>query len=520
MRLYLLCLFSVLFSLAATAADLKPTEVYAKCHARLSDHPVNMDSAAYKSVEAGTLDPVQACLNLLNRANFVAKAGQRVIDNANDQIALGILRNFDQFHQSWFSSISSLNNATDLALYNFVDVTEPALFITDALFGNKHYRTVFTTDQSLRGVRVGQNAQTTGYFLDNTNFINRPIITGPLTGNNNSTALDNVSFLEFPKITIGQLIGVENQRTMNFEQPGSVFTASLTAAQMTSVREEGRNYDLGQHFGGGILGIPVNFWDSELGQHFGGGILGSAPYLVFSSESRAKLDGGVRIHRRYASNTFYDLMCLDLPNLNNADVDEFMERYKDSDISFRQDRSCARCHATLDPFADAARNLLTVQTSNNTFRSNFREAHPTLPANTQLTYIKKYVVRTNEQTNLDSDDTYHRRRPNGQLHYRNFNGNLVKQNVNGVADLGAKIANQNDIYVCAAQKYYHFLTGVNIKVSSQETSDFYKKHRADIVKIGLDLKNHGSLKTMIGDILKTDAFQSRFPGAELEKVGE
>ena len=156
----------------------------------------------------------------------------------------------------------------------------------------------------------------------------------------------------------------------------------------------------------------------------------------------------------------------------------------------------------------------------NNFTVDFKNrGHAGFNRPTQTRYIRKFKVRTSEQSNEDTDSIYHRRKPEGQLYYRDYNGELINVPVNGVADLGRKISKQKDPYVCAAQRYYSFLTGVKIQVANQDSDDFYKKHRSKIIEIGLNLKKHQSLKKMVVEILRTDAFQTRFPGLQTKEGG-
>lgn len=498
---FLLILIS-LFQLQAK--DLSPVEVYAKCYARLSDFPVSTTSQDYQDVAAGRLGPVAACMKLIDRAKLVTKGNRQVVEDSSDAVAVSVLRNFDQFHQSWFSALGDARGALASAYWNFVDVTEPALFITNALFGSKHYKTVITSNEALRGVRTGANTTTIEYYINNIFFKNRLIFSGPLAGAasgvNANYDLSNVFEVNFTKVPIGQLIGVSKPPVMTIPLPVSLYTT----LELTPARLAGSLDSVSEH---------------NLDEHHGGGVLGSPSYILSNAESVGLLDGGVRVHRRMANNFFYDLMCSSLPNLRTEDVDAYMEKYKASDLSFRRDRSCARCHATLDPFADTFRNLVVRQTSNTAYRDSFRDFHtadPRLRGAVEMNVIKKYIVRTNAQVVQDQDTMYFRRQPRGQLFYRNYNGQLINQTVNGPADMGEKIAAQDDIYICAAQRYYQFLTGVHIPVVENGDGEFYKKHRALIVQLGQNLKTHGSLKTLISDILKTDAFQTRFVGYELQ----
>lgn len=488
-----LFLAALLLGQNSYGADLTPTEIYAKCHGRLSDHPVDIDSSDYKKVEAGTLDPIKACEKILDSAMFVASGNRRLIKNQSDQVAIGVLRNFNDFHKSWFSSIGEVGNI-DRGFYNFVDHSEPALFITDALFGKKHYRTIFTRNDSIRGFRRGEPSP--NYVVGGRNFNTVSIIAGPLDGSVSNVAKNNVEVVKLSRVTTGYLLGVEATPKLMLRQDMRLVKDTIVEAQWrTSFEDDGAKVDISENFGGGILG--------------------SAPYIMFNAESLARPDGGVNVHRRMANNTFYDLMCLTMPTLQANDVTAYLNKYKSSQLSFRRDKSCAQCHATLDPFANTSRNFVLHRTAPINFRQNIVEEHEELKGALESSYVRKYKTRTNDQIVADEDNIYIRRAPAGELFYRNYENKLIKQAVNGVADLGSKIAAQEDIYMCAAQRYYHFLTGVNISVSNTTSDEFYKSHRNQIISFGKKLKNHGSLRTLIVDILNSDAFKTRAPNLEL-----
>ncbi len=481
------------------AADLTPTEVYAKCFARLTNFPVNIDSQEYKDVAAGKKDPVTTCMSLFDRAQFVKNGNLSKIENENDKLAQGIVENFQRFHQSWFSTISNSGGGAERGLYSYVDFTAPALYITDALLGGHHYRSVFRRNDAIQGVRRSET--TTAYVLDGFNVSARQPISGPLVGGNNRTEIENIDVLNFPKITQGRLVGVRGQPARMIANRSGHYRPTYEDRFFTTLIDDREKENIARFFGGGILGTPS--------------------YIMMNSEANSRLDGGVRVHRRLANNSMYDLLCLSLPNLRDDQVDQFLKTYKDSDLSFRQDKSCARCHASLDPFADTFRNIQVVLSSPNTFTQNVRAAgHSGLNSPMGLRYLKQFKVRTNQQVVSDNDLSYLRRQPVGQLYYNSISGKTVNLPVNGIQDLGNKISNQLDPYVCAAQRYYGFLTGVNVAVNSGETSDFYKNHRKEIMSLGKDLQKHGSLKKLVENILMTDTFQTRFPGYELTQGGE
>src|SRR5690606_36892150 len=101
--------------------------------------------------------------------------------------------------------------------------------------------------------------------------------------------------------------------------------------------------------------------------------------------------------------------------------------------------------------------------------------------------------------------------------YRNYKAGIVDTAATGLAELGARVAAQDDLYICAAKRYYAYLTGIDILIlfiadaDINKRTDFEAHHRKEIVKLGKELKTHGSLRTLIINIMSTPAFQSRNP---------
>jgi hypothetical protein len=84
--------------------------------------------------------------------------------------------------------------------------------------------------------------------------------------------------------------------------------------------------------------------------------------------------------------------------------------------------------------------------------------------------------------------------------------------VEGLQQLGESMATTNDLYVCAAKRYYRFLTGIDVNladlgnINTPAISLGEKFQRERVIKMGLDLKSHQSLRSLIKNIIKTEAF--------------
>lgn len=458
-KLFIIIIFA---PLVANAEGTREIELYSKCHGILSDHPVEIDSADYKAVALGDLDPIDACENMFERARFVDRSNRREVANRNDEVAQAIVRKFNQFHSSWFSNMGATPDQRTYPYNVYVDSTEPALYITDALFSDRHFRSTFTRNDSIRGVREG--APPPFYTYDTIEFPDASVIIGPTVAGNQPyyqpptpeptllmpdpekpNPILNFHSIDGPKVPQGYLLGVQPQPDIIFPERLPHIDTNFVESDWFTTRETTATHNMKQHFGGGILGSPA--------------------FMISNAENLSPSDGGVFVHRRMSNIVFSDLLCLTLPTLRSEDVDAYMNKYKNSNLSFRQDRSCVRCHATLDPFAATARNIVFMISGTNQFA---RDVGTLLGTVHLFYYPKRMTVTTSDQVVSDSDRLYFRRSPEGQLYFRDYQGELVNHQVTGLQEMGEALANLDDPYVCAAQRYYQFLTGVQIPVENRD----------------------------------------------------
>jgi hypothetical protein len=106
---------------------------------------------------------------------------------------------------------------------------------------------------------------------------------------------------------------------------------------------------------------------------------------------------------------------------------------------------------------------------------------------------------------IQADTSYHLRPANGQLYYRNYAGKLVNVSVTSISDLGAKMAAQDDLYICAAKRYFAYFTGLDAKIGDLDGIKLKPEEveiRNTVIELGKKLKEHQSLRTLIEDIFK------------------
>ena len=87
--------------------------------------------------------------------------------------------------------------------------------------------------------------------------------------------------------------------------------------------------------------------------------------------------------------------------------------------------------------------------------------------------------------------------------------------VSSIQDLGNKLSDPTtnlgfDFYSCTTKRYYEFLTGVNVEMrprSQENPVTVY--HRSLVLNLANQLRTHGSLATLIEDIIKSAPFRMR-----------
>ncbi|MCB9073573.1 MAG: hypothetical protein H6623_08120 [Bdellovibrionaceae bacterium] len=501
---YFLFLFSLFYTNHVFAFDtLPPAEIYAKCYAKISDHPVEFNTTMYQNVITGKIDPIVACMSLLNKAMFTKQQDNKRQIAANNEMTKSIVRTFHQLHLSWFSNIYT--DPSFDSLMNFNDNNEPALFLTDALFSNKHFKTITTSNEPLRGIRETPNASP--YYVYTTNFDNAVIAMGPMISTKPIPAnKDNFVEVTGSRVPSGALLGIETAPSVIVSLPQFIGKTPLTEPQM----ENTSLYN----------GTQIN-----LNNHFGGGLLGSISLFYNNTETMGTLDGGLRVRRRWANNIYNDLLCSTLPSLKESDpavTQEFNTfSAQHSELSFRTNKTCLRCHTSLDNLAHVARNVFIGRLLTIPFQRDFFNDYVKPKIAKPLLAVYQQKVSKTTITPIDTDKLYQRRTPQGALVFNDYNGNYWNQPVTGLQQLGEKIATHDDMYICAAKKYYAFLTGVDADLTpiaidsngkpKNSNDQFAFFHRNQIISLGKTLKTNGSLKLLIQNILKSPAFTARNP---------
>lgn len=474
----------ILYGLETTAETLTAGDIYRRCYIRMVRLVPNEADPLLLAAEAGTKSGDAACLELFDRAKLTT-AG--VLANRSDLEAHKILRTFHDLHMSWFQSKNhGFIAATDVVR----DLEEPALYYLRAAFlPSTPFRSVVTLNQGLAGVRDQKS-----YPAEKGAFISQRVARHPADFPYTASTLFTSVYRETPIrsngtfgpfvnkvvvipdaniVEVGDIAGVK--ASVAIPMPGFRFVASNEAEISNSVKS-------------GMATFNGN-------AHFGGGIVGSQSFVMTNmnlSAGQVPKDYDL-INRRLTARVYEDLLCHVLPTLTDADVAS--EVLSTSPHTFQQGVSCMRCHSSIDGLAFGYRNLVAYVSAANPDKET---------QNFGLNYSGIGML-----PQLPGATTFALKAPSGRLHYRELvTGNRRDDTFTGLAALGNLLGNSNDLYTCAAKRYYRFFTGVDVDLTKPASAPLDKIHQDKVLDLGAKFKTHQSVRTLLQQIFQSDAFKA------------
>jgi hypothetical protein len=237
----------------------------------------------------------------------------------------------------------------------------------------------------------------------------------------------------------------------------------------------------------------------------GGGIIGTKSYLLLNlgRPDYDPADGGVTLARRWTKAVYRDLLCRDIPVIRPGDATPFVQSNPTAKTPpYRTNASCMQCHASIDPGAAAIRNVHYTAVPKQYFQ---RQSH--------VEILEWPATEAAETGVVDEDARFFKRPAKGKVFYRAYDGTMVNTDVTGVAAFGAALAETNDLYACAAARYFRHFTGVQVNlqdagdVSLTPLSSSELAYRNLVIQLGQELKQHRSLRTLIQSILNLDLYK-------------
>ncbi|MGE0527139.1 MAG: hypothetical protein AB7G93_09715 [Bdellovibrionales bacterium] len=513
---FFISLFFVCCSNTAFAAQshndawvtLSEPEIYKRCYVRLVRMPPDPDDALLKQVESGTKAGAAACLSLLDRAQLVpASGGRLMLSNTNDKIAIRILKTLNDLHRTWFQNKVSQQQFS-IATGLLRDYEEPALYFTRAALGKGElYSGVVSGEKALRGLRkrtLTPNLEPFKAQAFFTPFRDRPqgrVVIAYYSALQANKATP-VEVPDSKLVTVGDLVGIGPGTNLtvptNYRmgRTGTYNGVPLSTCKISATASPDSGcLDYRDALADVRDNIPVH-------PHFGGGILGS-PTFISNNTNLILLnlpDGEGTIHRRIGARIFEDLMCMQLPVINSTDVPN-SEVITSSPHPFRHSKACMSCHLSMDGAAFTYRNIQLFESAN-------RAAVNNLVGEAVEEWIRLPVKAGSSVHALQG--------PKGRFVYRQklSPGQKTDVQVNGLEDLGAKVAATREFYLCAAKRYYRFLTGVDVNLETAETDTVGARHQKVVVDLANKMKTDKSVRTLFKRIFESDEFKTRNYRAE------
>lgn len=489
----------------ADATKLSDVEVFNRCYLKMVRGPIprtEMPGLVGKTyldkVRGKTMTGPEACMALLNDTILNANGIAKGLDGQFSSEVAAILKNFHNFHNSWFSAKAFTSLGTfDRTTLIMHDNDEASLYFTRALFApNTALNSALTANTTLRSIRKVLSgdplisrwqAKTIGARHE-TSHPSQMLIsysTGDV-----ANPVGSVSVSDNQLIPSGQLIGVEEQAPIVV--PDVIFTPGGPTVLRTHIASQTKNLNIFEHLGGGVLGTPMFIMkNSNLGQNSISGGTGAV-----TADSKDTI-----ISRRLSARIFADLLCQQLPTLAESDVPDSELNMKSSN-GFKQNKSCLQCHTSVDPLAYGFRNLGIYITG-----PGFNSGDPLSAKGSPIFGVFRF-------SELAGSNIFAVQKPTGTLRYRDHKNVFVEKQFSSLSELGAALATSDDFYRCVTKRYYQFFTGIDVNLTVRNIPEgkdtaLAKYHRDQVDAMATKLKESQNLRLLIKDIVSSDTFRSR-----------
>lgn len=441
--------------------------LFNRCYSHLTQQRARRNHPLATEVASGR-SPVDACMSLFDKTALIKAGPNEGEMTTNDGEARNLIRTMDTFHRTWFPVNDFLlsGNCAEFCQEQakLFDSTEPALHVTRALLGaSVPYSEVVTGEGSVEAIRDS----------------------GPLKN----------SDLPHPFLSAAAP-GAAETKQISTELVKKGYLNGVRLVSLNSAKNNVTVFGKYDHIAPG----PIQVHES-----FGGGILGTKTYLMlnFGRDWDERTDGGRVLPRRWAQSVFSDLLCRSLPVVRPSDAKFYVTTNVTSATPpFRQSAGCMSCHTGMDFMASVARNLSLVLV-------------PGRAEEGASGQIQQWPVNLPQELGMvEADPQFSFRPPNGRLIFRNYEGKLTQKPVRGLKELGEAISQTDDFYVCAASRYFQYFTGVSVTLqdpgdpASQPLSEAETYYHNEVVKLGLDLKKHQSLRTLVERILSSPTYHA------------
>lgn len=234
---------------------------------------------------------------------------------------------------------------------------------------------------------------------------------------------------------------------------------------------------------------------------FGGGVLGDRTYamLNYKDDLLDILDGEKKNMRAWSKSVLKDYLCRELPVLYNLDVQSWVDI--DSKLSFQKSSRCMECHVTIDPLSKVINHITVGQ--NNAFAQRIDLESNDIGALQSLIPI---------DLTESYDKKYKKFKTSGELIYRNYKGELIKISIKDLDELGKKLFEQLDPYICVSKRYLEYFTNLDINLDQLIKNRNYHTAKEryiyqELIRLSQNLMKTQDLKQLIIDIFNHNLYK-------------
>lgn len=501
--------------LVESQAELSEEAIFVRCYSHFTGSRANYDHPVRAAVRAGSTSAVDGCMQVFDKA--MVSPGTRQIASSTDMDGVRTLNTFFSFHKSWFEFKDMSRSPQGGHLKYLYDAATDACFLTHALFSGT-------------GIQPGTNAYQNTYDYRN-------IVTSNAEVQCRRTELTKFTPYNYFSYTAPEYANYSTWA--NSTGRGFILgTYERAPYDHTWYSRTGRPITTISHFGGGQ---SENLKDYMPHTH-GGGLLGSKSFILKYGQYNRRTDGSTYVRRRITNHIMEELLCRKAPFRRIEDVSGEVADFNSAhpsigNLPFRNDATCMSCHSTQDGLAGVYRNIATTGSQGyNDWNDNGVFGRPDgennynrlKDGNDRTAVVYGYDVSqpslNREPHMVVNDNRYTFRPARGTLVYRSFDGSEIYHEISpngqssypageGIQALGQLLSQGNDLYVCAASRYFEFFTGIEVNLNdpgdsrNAPLSEADEQYKALVVNLGLNLKSHQSLRALVKEIISSPIYR-------------
>lgn len=474
-------------SAALATRELSESAFFHRCYAHITGNRTPLDHPALGRLRLSQSTALQECMTLLDKGKLDPTSGQ-ILDTSDE--ALSVLNNMNRMHNEWFKlrDYSFLGGGSYSHMIQ--DVGESSLYLTKFLFSDSSYADIVAENRVPLAIR--ENGANPHMSISRSYFDNGA--NGSRTSQSPVISTSEASVF----IQKGILNGVTWRAGPHVFSPADLINDS-------SVNQFYKD--------------TINKYSYKTSDHFGGGILGLQSYFTANHATGSAMNGAQRVARRWARAVLSDLLCRDLPVVRLVDIDP--NRHIDVSVAqknaFRSSASCMQCHATIDQMAGTVRNF-ELRSQMHTFGHGFHVYHVEKLDDTagslDINAIKEEDGATrNLAGKVLANSKYTISSPKGELYFRTYDGKLVDIPLNNHLELAQSFANLDDLYVCAARRYFEYFTGIRADLrdmvpEEKQMTTSELQYRNLVIELGLKFKKTKKLRSLVQDIFSTEVYRN------------